>query len=117
MMPKNSFAPGNPGKPQGAARNRLALKIFEDVLTHWCEPVKPGSTLCKGRAALDHVHRDRPADYLRFAGALLPKELSIEKATAGMTVSDWDETIAKIREVLNARQQLEHLEKSTEQVH
>jgi hypothetical protein len=110
------FGPGNPGKPQGAARNRLALRVFEDVLAHWCEPVSPGSQICKGQAALNAVHHEKPADYLRFAGALLPKELSIEKATAGMTVADWDETIAKIREVLHARQQFEHLEK-TEQVH
>jgi hypothetical protein len=36
-----------------------------------------------------------------------------------MTVSDWDETIAKIREVLNARerQQLDRLEQSTETAH
>jgi len=117
-MPKNSFAPGNPGKPQGA-RNRLAYRVFEDVLVHWCEPVKPGSNVCKGQAALEAVHKDKPADYLRFASALLPKELSIEKATAGMTVGDWDDTIAKIREVLNARerQQLDRLEQSTERAH
>jgi len=69
--------------------------------------------------ALEAVHKDKPADYLRFASALLPKELSIEKATAGMTVGDWDDTIAKIREVLNARerQQLDRLEQSTERAH
>ena len=75
--------------------------------------------MCKGQAALEAVHNDKPADYLRFTGALLPKELSIEKATAGMTVGDWDDTIAKIREVLNARgrQQLEQLDQSSERPH
>ena len=102
-MPKKTFGPGNPGKPQGA-RNRLAYRVFEDTLAHWCEPVEPGSKLCKGQAALEALHKEKPGEYLRFTGSILPKELSIEKSTAGMTVEDLDETIAEIREILHARQ-------------
>jgi hypothetical protein len=103
FKPKNTFGPENPGKPQGA-RNKLALRVFEDTLAHWCEPVEPGSKICKGQAALETVHKDDPGAYLRFTGSVLPKELSIEKATAGMGVDDWEETIAKIREVLRERE-------------
>jgi hypothetical protein len=103
-MPK--FQPGHSGgRPQGA-RNRLAYRIFEDTLTHWCEPVEPGSKLCKGQAALEALHKEKPGEYLRFTGSIVPKELSIEKSTAGMSVADWDETIARIREVLRERDRL-----------
>jgi hypothetical protein len=112
-MPK--FQPGHPGaKPQGA-RNRLAYRIFEDVLAHWCEPVSPGSKLCKGQAALEAIHNEKPGEYLRFTGSILPKELSIEKSTAGMSVADWDETIARIREVLRERERM--LEQPTGTAH
>jgi hypothetical protein len=103
LMPKKTFGPGNPGKPQGA-RNRLAYRVFEDTLAHWCEPVEPGSKLCKGQAALEALHKEKPGEYLRFTGSILPKELAIEKSTTGMSVEDWDETIAEIREILHARQ-------------
>jgi hypothetical protein len=50
------FEPGNSyaklgGRPRGA-RNKLASSVFRDVLQFWNEPVKEGSTLTKGNAAM-----------------------------------------------------------------
>jgi hypothetical protein len=48
------FKPGQSGNPSGrpaGARNRLAKRVFEDILQHWTEPSKPEPKLMRGPEA------------------------------------------------------------------
>src|SRR5262249_11369391 len=49
-MSRKGFQPGHTGRPRGT-RNKLAGRVFEDILAHWCEPVAPGSNVRKGQEA------------------------------------------------------------------
>jgi hypothetical protein len=75
-MPPHKFEPGNThgkGRRPGS-RNRLTARVFEDVLTHWNEPVE-GRNISKGMAALEVMQKEKPAEYVKAVLALLPKEL------------------------------------------
>jgi hypothetical protein len=77
----NRFQPGNrvnpAGRPRGS-RNRLASRVFEDVLAFWDQPAKEGSTVTRGQAALLSMWRERPHEFVRVVGGLLPRELLLE---------------------------------------
>jgi hypothetical protein len=97
---RGQFLPGgSPGRPKGA-RNRLAARVFEDVLAHWNEPVTPGGNLTKGLEALETMYREKANEYVRAVLSLMPKELAIESVMADMSDDQLDELMVKIRDAL-----------------
>jgi hypothetical protein len=76
------FEPGNTvgkGRPRGS-RNRLTARIFEDVLSHWNEPIE-GRNITKGIAALEVMRKEKPAEYVKVVLSIMPKELNISDST------------------------------------
>ena len=104
-MPK--FQPGHQikgGRPKGS-RNRLAARVFDDLLAHWSEPAAVGSQLCKGQEALETLYRERPGEYLRLTASVLPKEFVFESAVTELDDEELDRMIEMLRErALAARQ-------------
>ena len=52
-----------------------------------------------GKAAIDIVFKERPSDYLRFAGNFLPKETIVETSTPEqeMTDDEFQDALAKVK--------------------
>lgn len=102
------FQPGNDGgrgRPRGS-RNRLAADVFRDVLAHWNEPVKEGSELTRGRAALQMMFRERPGDYVRSVLSILPREFVFENVVTELADEELDRMIEMLRErALAAREE------------
>ena len=98
-MPK--FGPGNTigktGRPRGA-RNRLANKVFEDVLEFWNEPSKDGSAVMRGRAALLAMWRERPHEFVKFVGSVMPREFLFENVASELGDEELDRMIEMLRE-------------------
>jgi hypothetical protein len=67
------------GRPRGS-RNRLTAQIFEDVLSHWNEPIE-GRNITKGVAALEVMRKEKPAEYVKAVLSIMPKELNISDST------------------------------------
>jgi len=101
---KGQFQLGHPGGRPKGARNRLASRVLEDVLEHWSEPVSEGNPLPKGKEALETLYKEKPNEYVRAVLSVMPKEFAIENFTAGMSVDDIDELMAKIRDMLLSRE-------------
>jgi hypothetical protein len=105
-MPK--FQPGHQikgGRPKGA-RNKLAGRVFDDILAHWSEPAAVGGELCKGQEALETLYRERPGEYLRLTASVLPKEFVFENAVTELDDEELDRMIEMLRErALTARQE------------
>jgi hypothetical protein len=106
------FKPGNPhayngkgGRPKGA-RNRLAVRVFDDILAHWTEPAARGSPLCKGQEALETLYRENPGLYLRLTASVLPRELTLDTAVSGLDDEELDRMIEMLRDrALEARRE------------
>jgi len=64
---------GKNGRTKGS-RNRLSLKVLEEVLGHALSEI-PGRDMNKLKAALEVLQRTKPADYVRAVLSVLPKEL------------------------------------------
>ena len=99
-MPK--FQPGHQikgGRPKGS-RNRLAARVFDDILAHWCQPAAVGSQLCKGQEALEALYRERPGEYLRLTASVLPKDFVFQAAAADLDDDQIDDLIARLQEQL-----------------
>jgi hypothetical protein len=102
-MSRKGFQPGHTGRPRGT-RNKLAGRVFGDILAHWCEPVAPGSNVCKGQEALQNLYTKNSGEYLRLAVSVLPKEFVFENAVAELEDDQIDELILKLHQrVLEAR--------------
>jgi hypothetical protein len=89
------------GRPRGA-RNRLTVRVFEDVLQHWNEPSDGKDGLSHGRAALEILFKEKPGEYVRAVLSILPKEFTIESVTADLKDDELDGLMARIREQLEA---------------
>jgi hypothetical protein len=114
LMPK--FEPGNRlgGRPRGA-RNRLANRLFEDLLEFWNEPAKEGSTVTKGKAAMLTMWRERPHEFVKFVGSVMPKEFVFENVVTELADDELDRMIETLRErALAARK--EHALDETAQI-
>jgi hypothetical protein len=48
------------------------------------------------------MYKEKPNEYVRAVLSVMPKEFAIENFTAGMSVDDIDELMAKIRDMLLA---------------
>ena len=102
-MSRKGFQPGHTGRPRGT-RNKLAGRVFEDIFAHWCEPVAPGSKICKGQEALQSLYTRSPGEYLRLTASVLPKEFLFEAAATELEDDQIDELILRLRQrVLEAR--------------
>jgi hypothetical protein len=98
MQRSNQFKPGHNikgGRPKGS-RNKLAQRVFDDILKHWNEPA--GGDLCKGQAALELLYRERPGEYLRLTASVLPKEFVFENAVTELDDDELDRMIEMLRE-------------------
>jgi hypothetical protein len=106
MQRSNQFKPGHNikgGRPKGS-RNKLAQRVFDDILKHWNEPA--GGDLCKGQAALELLYREKPGDYLKLTASVLPKEFVFENAVTELDDEELDCMIEALRErALSARQE------------
>jgi hypothetical protein len=104
------FEPGNRyaklgGRPKGA-RNRLANRVFEDVLEFWNEPAKDGSAVTKGKAAMLTMWRERPHEFVKFVGSVMPKEFLFENVVTELADEELDRMIEMLRErALAAREE------------
>ena len=97
------FEKGHTGRPKNS-RNKLAQRVFDDVLRHWCEPT--GGELCKGQAALELLWRERPGEYLRLTASVLPKEFTFQNAVTELDEEELDRMIEMLRErALEARRE------------
>ncbi len=67
-------------------------------------PVSEGNPLPKGKEALETLYKEKPNEYVRAVLSVMPKEFAIENFTAGMSVDDIDELMAKIRDMLLSRE-------------
>ena len=85
------------GRPKGA-RNRLAHRVFEDILTHWCEPAAPGANMCKGQEALETLYKEKPGEYLRLTASVLPREFIFENVTSDLDDEQIDELLLALRQ-------------------
>jgi hypothetical protein len=101
------FEKGHSGRPSGS-RNKLAQRVFDDVLRHWCEPT--GGELCTGQAALELLYREKPGEYLRFTASVLPKEFVFESAVTELDDEELDRMIEALRERAIAARQEQALE-------
>jgi hypothetical protein len=106
MKPK--FKPGNDfgraGRPRGS-RNRLASCVFEDVLKFWNEPTKDGTTT-QGKAALLLMWRERPNEFVKFVGSLMPREFLFENVVTDLADEELERMIEMLRErALAAREE------------
>ena len=95
------FQPNQGGRPRGA-RNRLTVRVFEDVLAHWNEPAIAGGNMSKGLEALETLFREKPGEYVRAVLSILPRELQIESVMSELSDHDLDEVMDKIKEALSA---------------
>jgi hypothetical protein len=94
------FQSGHGGRPKGTrdTRARLTGQMFEDMLAHWNEPVKPDSSRRKGPAALEVCFKQSPDAYLRLVASVLPKEFIFESVTSDLNDEQIDELIAALRQ-------------------
>jgi hypothetical protein len=105
---KGQFQLGHSGGRPKGARNRLTVRVFEDVLSHWNSPASPGSELTKGQEVLETMYKQKPSEYVRAVLSIMPKELQVEAITSDMSDDQIDELIAKIREqLLSGKQEVE----------
>jgi hypothetical protein len=110
MQRSNQFKPVHNikgGRPKGS-RNKLAQRVFDDILKHWNEPA--GGDLCKGQAALELLYREKPGDYLKLTASVLPKEFVFENAVTELDDEELEFMIEALRERVLAGQQQEALE-------
>jgi hypothetical protein len=72
------FAPGHPFGHR--PKQRLAQKVFGDVLRVWNEPSIDGGdvAITKGLAALRMLYAEQPANFVKVVTSILPKDFVIE---------------------------------------
>jgi Family of unknown function (DUF5681) len=90
---------GNPaGRPRGS-RNRLGEAFVDDLCADWKE---------NGPQVIVAVRKNDPSTYLRVVASIIPKELSVTKATLD-DVSDEEllEYLAKLRSIIAEEDQKE----------
>jgi hypothetical protein len=84
---------GKSGRPKGS-RNRLSLKVLEEVLGHALSEI-PGRDMTKLKAALEVLQKTRPADYVRCVLSTLPKELVFSDSAVSEMADDQIEAVIK----------------------
>ena len=72
------FGPDNKGGRPPGVKNKLALRVFQDVLAVWGEPAVDGGEISKGVAALRTLFTERPLDFCKVVASILPRDFVIE---------------------------------------
>jgi len=85
FQPGNSI--GKAGKPRGT-RNRLAVRVLGDLLEVWDEPIKEGSDITRGKAALRIMSKEKPADFAKLYASVMPKEFVFENVVNELSDED-----------------------------
>jgi hypothetical protein len=98
LNPGNTI--GKTGRPRGA-RNRLANKVFEDVLEFWNEPSAKDPTMTKSKAALLTMWRERPHEFVKFVSSVMPREFLFENVVSELGDDELDRMIEMLRERLD----------------
>jgi hypothetical protein len=98
------FQSGHSGRPKGTrdARVRLTKQMYEDLLQHWNELVRPDSPRRKGPAALEVCFKQAPGEYLRLIASVMPKEFIVENVMPELDDGEVDELLLRLRERLIA---------------
>src|SRR5262245_43877748 len=94
----------SPGRPRGS-RNKLAKRVFEDLIDVWDEPIAEGSTITRGVAALRIMSKQNPCDFCKLYGSLMPREFWIDSTAQQLSDEELDAMIEQLRQrAIEARQ-------------
>jgi hypothetical protein len=104
-MAKFNSTDNRGGRPRGA-RNKLAQRVLQDLLDVWDEPIKDGSDLTRGKAALRVMSSEKPAEFAKLYGSLMPREFHVE-AVAELGDNDIDALIEKLSNELTVEHKVE----------
>jgi len=87
---------GAAGKPKGV-KNRLAARVLQDLLAVWDEPAIEGKTITRGQAALRVMSREKPSDFAKLYGSLIPREYWVDNSLAELADAEVDDLITRLR--------------------
>ena len=80
-------------------KNKLATRVLEDLIKIWDEPVREGSAITNGVAALRIMAKLHPAEFCKLYCGLVPKEYWVESTTlTDMTDEELDKVIRRMRD-------------------
>jgi hypothetical protein len=96
--PDGTLMPGSGGRVRGT-RNKLAGKVFADLVAHWNEPALPDQEYpCKGQAAIEIMFREDPCGYVKLVAGVLPKEFLFEATMGELDDDAIDDLIEQLRQ-------------------
>lgn len=76
------WKPGQSGNPKGRpanAKQALSDSFLADMLSAWQE---------KGKDAIDRVIRDRPHEFIKAVGAIVPKDINVKTSALDELTDD-----------------------------
>src|SRR5262249_58731693 len=105
-MQHNKFQPGNTyGKGRRGAKNKLAARVLEDLIKIWDEPIREGSNISNGVAALRIMAKQHPSEFCKLYCNLVPKEYWVESTTlSDMNDEELDKVILRMRDEVQREQ-------------
>lgn len=79
-----------------ATRAQFNRRFIADFAAHW---------ELRGRAALQRLERESPANYVKLAAFLVPRQMEVETKSGvkGLTDAQLEEAIAAVKAMLDAR--------------
>jgi len=90
-------------------KNKLATRVLEDLIKIWDEPVREGSSITNGVAALRIMAKLHPAEFCKLYCGLVPKEYWVESSTlTDMNDDELDKVILRMRAEVQREQDVVH---------
>jgi hypothetical protein len=86
----------NRGGRKPGSRNRFSARVLDEALAHWEK---------HGTAAMDDMRMESPSSYVRAMFSILPKELTVEAVSSGLSAEERIELIDRLKQHLLARPQ------------
>src|SRR5229473_1114469 len=83
------------GRAPGS-RNRFSQRVLNDAIEHWEK---------NGTAAMEDMRVEDPSGYVRAMFSILPKELTVEAVSSGLSAEERLEMIAALKQHILTRQQ------------
>ena len=80
---------GGPGRPKGS-RNKLGEAFLDDFYADWKE---------HGAKTIGAMRQERPAEYVKVAASLLPKELIVKRPEQEMSDEELADTLERLHEI------------------